>query len=319
MTRRAARFVLALLAVPCLATLLASEACLAPTQVTVVIDTDVPCVELAGVSITTAGHPEDAESKTFVQAETSACESSGRVGTLVVTPAADGSGRVAILVAAGVTRPVRDCTAANMYEGCIVARRLITFIDHTPLTVPITLQVDCLDVPCNAISTCSDGRCISSETACENGDCSRVGVAEDGSVVIVEDAPTSNDAGGPSADRCALHDVPTPCPLYTNSGACPPGTACCVYGSTGPYANSETDAGLLCNDVLTCSTTSLGCGGAENCPAGQICCLATPTQTTCLAPGGCNGPRACVDDCECPGQRCALGGEGRPAFVKTCQ
>lgn len=271
-----------------LSTIFAAEACLAPTQVTVVVETDVPCGELKGVTLTVSDRPEGAETKGFVTAETGECQAGGRVGTLVLTPS--DSGRAAVVVVAGVTRPARACNAANGYEGCIVARRLVSFIDHTALVVPIRLEVDCLNVPCNAISTCSKGKCVSSETSCDGADCSKFGVASDGGTSVVEDAPTSNDATPPKDAPSdapddvvtpidASHDAPVDGPIncaYTpgipcNGGRCNVGQVCC-QGSAFPYAERCADSGQ-CNTGA--GERMLSCRSSADCTdSSQVCCMA---------------------------------------------
>ncbi len=262
------------------ATLVAAQACLAPTQLTLVVDTDVPCPELKGVAITVSDRPEGAETKGFVTAETSDCQAGGRVGTLVVTPS--DSGRAAIVVVAGVTRPARECSSANGYEGCIVARRLVSFVDHTALVVPVRLEVDCLDVPCNAISTCSKGRCVSSETICDDTDCSKVGVAQDGGEALV-DAPTSNDATVPpdaTGPADAAEDVTSP------NDAAPDAPVSCAYDPRVPCNGGRCQAGQVCCQnvttfaeycaVMACNGNdrTLRCRSNAECDAGLICCLA---------------------------------------------
>ncbi len=322
---RRRRFAVATVGIGVVSALFAAEACLAPTQLTLVIETDVPCPELKGVAITVSDRPEGAESKGFVTAETSDCQAGGRVGTLVLTPS--DSGRAAVVVVAGVTRPARECTAESGYEGCIVARRLVSFIDHTALVVPVRLEVDCLDVPCNAISTCSKGKCVSSETSCDGTDCSKFGVTSDGGIAVVEDAPTSNDATLPpdapadapgfdagadaldEAGLCARGQ-----PVKCGASTCMPGQVCCV---------DESDAGSeYCTSTCTVTSTirQHKCRGPENCQEGQICCRAPSfpgtycvTGTTCTMGGGV----VCNDECG----GCSGGQTCTQSFwyVKTCQ
>lgn len=290
----------------------AAEGCLAPTQLTLVIDTNVPCSELSGVKIVVASDPDAAEGRTstFVNAETQTCLSNGRVGTLVVTPS-DGASRAAVVVMAGVTTPVKACSAATGYAGCIVARRLVPFIEHTSLTVPILLEVDCLDVPCDAISTCSAGRCVSSETTCEGSDCSGLGPDTDAGGGVRDggeggspgdaaaDAPPG-DGGKDASIGVATCGPNDPIACGTN-GPCDAGGTCCQQ----PNADAS-----ACG---TCSPTngfrSLSCRSSANCGPSQMCCYAASMGgvgiSSCQAIASC-AIRLCSPACDdCPiGEAC---------------
>jgi hypothetical protein len=98
--------------------------CLTPTQIELVITTDVGCSELNGVTIT-AGPPREVE-RASVSTLTNDCrnvEGGAEIGTIVVAPSGDKDSAVGIKVVAGVTAEVESCTADNRHAGCIVARR----------------------------------------------------------------------------------------------------------------------------------------------------------------------------------------------------
>ncbi len=132
--------------------------CLAPTQVTLEISTDAVCADLDEVQITVGqlgefqGLPP--------AATTNACDEEGRIGSIVVVPQEkDSSFGVEIVV--GVGQPTEACIASGFVGGCIVARRSMSFVRHTPLELPIELELSCVDVPCGALETCRQGQCVS--------------------------------------------------------------------------------------------------------------------------------------------------------------
>lgn len=135
--------------------------CRTPTQIELVIMTDLSCEELADVSIT-AGAPDGVESAapTTVTRDCSAEGGGSRVGTIVLAPAGDATSDVGIRVV-GATKPGRaeGCTADNAYAGCIVSRRRLNYVAHTELRLQIDLSRACIDVACSPDTTCVDGRC----------------------------------------------------------------------------------------------------------------------------------------------------------------
>lgn len=270
MTRSSGRSLYLVLAVACAATATAAHACKDPTQVTVEITTlGFRCSELRKISIVVASDPDKAEAKAvFPQAEVTSCEDDHRVGTLVLTPAED---RGAVMVLASYTD--RRCEPPR-YEGCIVARRAFSFIDHVPLRLPIALEASCKDVPCNALSSCRSGQCVSSSADChDDGTCAAPAqpvVAEDGGVV--PPPPTDLvDAGPPNDGATPPDDVYVP---PVDAGIDAPADAGedvvkgTGYGNICPIANAPTDCfvgGQVCCTYAgyTCTTWNADAGGTD--------------------------------------------------------
>jgi hypothetical protein len=154
---------------------MAAASCSAdPTQVRVRIRTTVPCDQLNGVVINAAGDPKAVEERVkqgFLDATTDKgqCDANGDIGTVYLVP---GQNRAALVVRAGYgTRVPSECQPPN-YDGCIVARRTIPYVDQTTLTITVNLDPNCLNVPCGVLSTCSSGKCVSSEASvCNGGEC----------------------------------------------------------------------------------------------------------------------------------------------------
>jgi hypothetical protein len=64
---------------------------------------------------------------------------------------------VALQVVVGVGQDTDVCVANGFKGGSIVARRALGFVPHQSLTLPVQLEVDCIDVPCGATETCRKG------------------------------------------------------------------------------------------------------------------------------------------------------------------
>lgn len=293
------------------------DACLDPTQVTVVLEGDeATCASMRDIAIVVSDDPHDAErsmkTRSFVTITSKRCDANGHIGTLVVTPPDTiGNAAIAVVVGIGDTR-AESCNEDNGYLGCIVARRNVPFVEHRPLTLPIRLTFDCLNVPCDALSTCSRSECVVSTPTCTGGSC------EEDSTTRV-DAATTNEASAPDGGACSRHDQPRLCPPYGGGAACP--TTCCAVAGSGGYGygysgGNPGSTGFECN--AACAYYRVECAGSENCPEGHSCCL-TPMQTVCRR-GGCGAdPQACIDTCECPPGRTCLPNGPFPTIVKTCR
>ncbi len=130
-------------------------ACLQPTQITVRVETDMTCGqgegELSQVLVGVGGGESTSVSPK------SAC-TDGFVGSVTVVP-----GKTADTVDIDVVGALggSTCTigAANA-DGCVVAKRRLSFIDHIPLSITIRLESDCAGVVCPGAQTCSAGVCV---------------------------------------------------------------------------------------------------------------------------------------------------------------
>ena len=131
--------------------LLVLTGCRAPTEVTLVLRTDVPCAELTGVTIGLRG---DLVPRT----ESRSCDANGELGGIVLVPSGSKTATLDIEIAAG--RGVEPATCASAFgPGCIIARRKLRYLPHEPLTVPIDLRGACAGVACAQGATCVAGIC----------------------------------------------------------------------------------------------------------------------------------------------------------------
>jgi hypothetical protein len=184
--------------------LLAVPSCREPTQVQLIVRTTTACSELSGVIIDVGADPATVEQRATSQNKNESwraqtpeaqCDpKTGEIGRIFLAP---GSGTAAVLVRAGNKTDPSKCLAPD-YKGCIVARRRISYVPRTTLTLTVNLDLSCVNVPCGVLSTCDQGRCIDSNaTLCENDNCN---LDPDASVPADErdaavDAPAPVDAG----------------------------------------------------------------------------------------------------------------------------
>jgi outer membrane protein assembly factor BamB len=171
--------------------------CLGPTEITLVLQTNVPCKHWDNATIT-VGTPADVEAKSPATA-TTICDAQGNLGTLVIIPSGSDTDTVAIKVVGGDDRDPNTCLAPKYGAGCIVARRQISYLKHAPLRLIVTLDSSCNGIECNAPLTCSAGKCVSdvvNPNACVASGCdaSVLAPAEAGPVDAGTDAHMSIDA-----------------------------------------------------------------------------------------------------------------------------
>lgn len=140
--------------------LMGSTACREPTQITLEITTDVACSDLHETSIT-VGTLSELELKEPSTATLACDPATGRIGSLVLIPSgSEDPAAVRVVTAIGGMPSAYDCVAAGYQGGCIVARRALRYIPHTPLYLPVSMNVACIDVPCGSSETCVDGACV---------------------------------------------------------------------------------------------------------------------------------------------------------------
>lgn len=162
------------LAATAAATFVLAVSCREPTQIMVSITTDVACSDVGtagGVAIRvgSAAAVDSLASSALVATDCNA----GDLGTLAVVPSSADDDQVAIVVAVGSrTDPNApavksvDC-APKGQTNCIVAKRVLRYIPHTSLALPIHLSLKCAGVTCpNAEETCIEGVCTSTTPEC---------------------------------------------------------------------------------------------------------------------------------------------------------
>lgn len=305
--------------------------CQSPTQVTVELRTfgALPCSALKGVSITVAQTPAEAEARMKLQSFSAQvprgeCGPDGRtVGTLVLTPSGEAG---AIVVRARISdEPGATCEPPD-YKGCIVARRSFSFIDHASLTLPITLEAACANVPCDVESSCRSGVCVSSKAGCSEtlGSCPSVAepvpAADGGStppppdeVLPLPDAGMPDGSPVLDASPDASPDATIDAPITDGHSDAPTSKGLCPTNAGPVDCALAVESPVCCFDIVTgfSCTTSSGCPQAApryNCTGPTQCA----TKPCC---GGVSVPDAGNDGGN-PGND---GGDaGASGFVASC-
>ncbi len=293
-------------------------ACLDPTEVTLSVTTDEPCAVagVGGTQIVVGPEAVSSSGTATPAAETTQCTpgASGQdnvIGTFVVTPNGDKGASFAVEAVQGVAGKVEDC-AAHVYAGCIVARRELTFVPHTRVTVPVALRSACLGVVCPSGYSCNEmGTCSSDK--CADPSCMTLmdaGVVDAIAPVDGAQKDATTDTGGPPSDATADAGLDT----GTDAG-------------TPPDATKDTggDAPDVGSDAACSFGSPFTCGAVTDCHpmAANGCCGAidTPSCTGCsVAPdGGASVALRCISDLSCsPGMTCCAYVSGNTLF-SSCE
>jgi len=137
--------------------------CKDPTQVDVVMRTNVPYATGTGIAVWSS---RSGAVGTPVVESNEAWLADGEVGNVVVTPGdASKESALTVRVAMGLRgKRAADCTDDGDSRGCIIARRKLAFLPHTPLNPPVVMYLACEGVKCDANSTCSYlGQCVTAQ------------------------------------------------------------------------------------------------------------------------------------------------------------
>jgi hypothetical protein len=217
MSRRALLFV----------TLAALTGCRSPTQISVTLETDVPCAQVTETSFTAGelGALESAPPTT----EGTSCNN-GTLGTVVLVPSGADDATVAFKVVTALNgQTVDTCSGAAGASdpNCIVARRALRYVPHTPLDVIVAMTQACEGEICGADTTCVNGACASATipdpTECEGEGCNATVLAPGDGGVDATLAPEGGDAssGPDSAADSASGDSSVPVDAAAFDGAVP--------------------------------------------------------------------------------------------------
>jgi hypothetical protein len=295
---------------------IADQACLGPTEILVSVRTNAPCTDpkqWQGVAIY-VGEPGSAfESSVGPAAAWPSCDSSGaagsfsNVGSVMLVPTSARDAEVAIRVVAGLTVATEQCTAPE-YQGCIVARRTLSYLPHQMQSLDIDLTVECVSVGCDALHTCYGGECVGTSTSAAPE--SDAGVDPFLSSVRCGDNLRC-PLGDPNQVCCAAFDLDA----GTGQGSCIPTLHCpstssvykCDKASDCVAVGTPTDPGVCCESInfsypptvfvaLTeCLTQSVCIANANESTATTVC----DDRQSCSTVEG--GAQPCVPDPGSPG------------------
>ena len=213
--------------------------CRSPAQIDVSVTTNVACTQVTGTSVTTGvlGQIE-----TNPPTSTTANCANEYIGSVVLVPSGDDGELVAFKVVTAINgTSVEQCTpdgTGSYGANCIVARRALRYLPHTPLQVNVLMSGDCAGKACDSQSTCVEGTCvpatIGDPAACEGSGCNETVLAPggetpdatvpadastDGSLdaTLVQDAAPLQDAA-PDVSNDAATDSPV---VMSDSGVVP--------------------------------------------------------------------------------------------------
>jgi alpha-tubulin suppressor-like RCC1 family protein len=242
-------------------------ACLAPTQFRVALTTDLDCARLETVELYTG--PRGGVDRTAPRAVISRAECTGPdLGNIVVAPSGARDARVQIEVVLH-TKPGVVCVpdaAGKLPDSCLVARRALAFIPHTPLELPIQLDAACLGVRCDDVAgapqTCLSGKCVPAELT-DPARCSDLRQCPTGSPAV--DGGTLPD-GGPVGDAAPV------------DGAAPDG------GPQAPATSLSVGANHACVVVTGGTVKCWGLGSFSQLGPGAVGNQPTPVVVTPLPP-----------------------------------
>jgi hypothetical protein len=158
---------------PAWAIALTCVACRSPTQITVIVTTDVDCSKLGGTSIAT-GRLDEFPGKPPAATATRCDRVTGELGTLVVVPSGAKDEEVALRIVTGVGKDPEACSGVPG-DTCIVAKRALRFIPHEELVMRVVMRSSCLGKPCATDETCVQGNCVKAKigqsSACAGSGC----------------------------------------------------------------------------------------------------------------------------------------------------
>jgi hypothetical protein len=135
--------------------------CRGATAIEMVIETDLPCEDVKVVTTAIrSGSLEDYEDRP-VTAQTTRCDAAtGRIGSLVLVPSDDDNAQVAVKIVTARKSVPPDRCAAEPGPDCIVAKRVLRFVPHESLVLPVAMRDVCAGVGCAAGETCLEGACV---------------------------------------------------------------------------------------------------------------------------------------------------------------
>jgi hypothetical protein len=218
---------------------LACAACRTPTEILVDVSTTADCAAVAdgGTSILlgTSTSLAEASPATTVRQCTA-----GSIGTIYLTPRHGKDDQVAVEVVTSMGGSVDSCEPQSPGSTCIVARRILRYLPHEKLVLPIVMRPECAGVACSLDQTCVSGRCTSAVSNCgPNMACDEGTLEDDGG--RTGDGGVGLDASGGARDG------------GTDTGADAPSDAPAVMSDGGVhtigllYADNATEATALEN------------------------------------------------------------------------
>lgn len=269
----------------------------------VTVYSDVPCDAPAAVAAGPVGELGDRPAS----AVSTICDpETGTRGALVLVPRDGDSGELAVEVRirTDLGQP-DDCVAANNYQGCIVSRRILSYIAGRTVKMRVDLRNPCLNTPCSQTTTCvAQGLSKACVTAVI--DPNRCAAEECTDEDLVTQSGSELDVCGEGSNPCADPDA---CAATSKGASCT-----CASGFTNPKGDA-----ISCVDVDECEASIRPCDEHAECKnsVGSYSCTCTGTYAgdgkTCAPTEcamACGEHAACVASDEHFECRCEDGFEG---------
>ena len=285
--------------------LCAASSCREPTEIRLELATDIAACGDVKLTAIAAGRPSDVGQRAF-SAETDKCApSNGKIGSLVLVPS-EGDGDaigVQAITALGQMTPTscRDSgfkVAPGQTGGCIVQRRQLRFVPHKRLTLPITMDADCVNVPCDEKTTCRNGACVprdvpNPEECTLPGGCGSGGSGGDGGTGGVGGAGGTGPSGGNGGTG-------------GSSGAAGAGGIAGMSGTGGVAGNAgSAGAGGSTTKPMTCNGSTCTCATNDSCSFSESNCAGSGCTFECGVAANCSGScNSCMLTCD-TGSVCA--------------
>jgi sulfatase modifying factor 1 len=283
-------------------------ACRSPTQISVEVETDVPCAQ---VTMTTFTSGELGAIESLPPTSESTECTGNHLGTIVLVPSSAGDnatvGFKIVTALGGESADVCSGAAAAGNPSCIVERRALRYIPHTPLQVIVDMTAACEGQVCDAQSTCVNGVCVNAvipdPASCEGAGC--------GDTVL---GPLPDD-GGVDATVGAPSDASTDAPIDANdSGVTTPDSGADAGADSGSVVATCTPGAQQCSSASSVETCGInGIWGAPwpcatgSCVGGACAGFTPGTSSPSCAGGGpglsnCgDGGESCCESLEVPG------------------
>ncbi|HEY8076801.1 MAG TPA: hypothetical protein VIF62_21895 [Labilithrix sp.] len=256
----------------------ALASCRDATEVYVDVRTNVPWSSSIVTSFT-VGAPGATESASEAAETRAPWGGDGFVGSLVVVPGASKDAALSVKIVMSLRGDASACTVEHP-DGCIFARRELSYLPHRRLELPIVLYDTCVGVACGNGTTCNaEGACVGANvdpmTCDDPSGCAPEGdPPPDGGVSPDASFPEKPAEAGPIE---AGHEASFPDSSLSDGGAVP---AC--------------KAGMLFCGPGACSVNAQCCS-AQGEPGQAMCepfCKAGDVRYCCAATD-CTGQLAC--------------------------
>lgn len=206
--------------------------CQDPTQISVLVRTNVPYRPNVTMALWSSAGGQIAPGTSPQAVYREPWLSDGQLGDLVITPSGAKDGPVTLQAVLGIDRDPTTCTDKDA-KGCVVTRRKLAFVPHTRLRVPLVLHLACDGVVCSQDTTCDYlGKCVAATVdpdACASpAGCTLPG---DETVKPSSSATSSGAAPAPPPDAVAPKSVRVSAG-YDHSCAVRDGALKCWGGNT---------------------------------------------------------------------------------------